>query len=488
MDSVSGTIQHSYDNLDRLTSEITPQGTVSYTYDAANRRATMTAGNQPQTTYSYDNADRLTGITQGTQSVAFTYDNADRRATLTLPNGIVVSYGYDNASQLTAMTYTLDANTLGNLAYTYDTNGRRNSVGGSWARTNLPAALASATYDAANQLTQWGATTLTYDANGNMTNDGTNTLTWNARNQLSSMSGGVTASFQNDPLGRRVNKTIGGVSTGFLHDGINPVQEQLGGRVYANLFTGGVDEFFSRTDQLGTQTHLPDALGSTLGLANTSGTILTTYAYEPFGKVSSSGPTFTPFQFTGRENDGTGFLFYRARFYSPLLGRFVSEDPLGPIDDLNLYAYVGNDPLDFTDPLGLYSFDQLLYDAAQVSAGAGDNLSMGLTRWARGQGDDSLINKSGGLYNAGEWVGTGIGLAFGAAHVGRNIVYQATSGGFTKAVIRIFSDPRGWKQVSKVWSKAMGNGVRATKDAGISLHHWLIPQRWGLPNAITNAG
>lgn len=148
-----------------------------------------------------------------------------------------MSYGYDSGSQLTGMTYTLGVNTLGNLAYTYDTNGRRSSLGGTWARTNLPTALASATYDAANQLTQWGTTTLTHDANGNMTNDGTNSLSWNARNQLASMSGGATASFQYDPNGRRINKTIGGVSTGFLHDGMNPVQEQLGSGVNANLLT-----------------------------------------------------------------------------------------------------------------------------------------------------------------------------------------------------------------------------------------------------------
>lgn len=353
VDSVSGTIQHSYDNLDRLTSEITPQGTVSYTYDAADRRATMTAGNQAQTTYTYDNADRLTGITQGTQSVGFTYDNADRRASLTLPNGIVVSYGYDNASQLTGMTYTLGANTLGNLAYAYDLTGRRASMGGTWARTNLPTALASATYDAANQLTQWGTTTLTYDANGNMTNDGTNTLTWNARNQLASMSGGVTASFQYDPLGRRVNKTIGGVSVGFLHDHVNSVQEQLGAGVYANILVGGVDDIFSRTDQLGTQSFIVDALGSTLSLTNSVGTVLTQYTYEPFGTSTSSGSASTASLFTARENDGTGLFFYRARYYSPSLSRFVSQDPIGFYGGANLYAYVGNRPTSLVDPYGL---------------------------------------------------------------------------------------------------------------------------------------
>lgn len=60
-----GTITRGYDLLDRLTSEVTPEGTVSYTYEAADRRATMTVAGQTQITYGYDNADRLTSITQG---------------------------------------------------------------------------------------------------------------------------------------------------------------------------------------------------------------------------------------------------------------------------------------------------------------------------------------------------------------------------------------------------------------------------------------
>ena len=67
------------------------------------------------------------------------------------------------------IAYTKGATTLGNLASTYDAAGRSTSLGGSFARTGLPQAVASATYDPANELTQWGTTTLTYDANGNLT-------------------------------------------------------------------------------------------------------------------------------------------------------------------------------------------------------------------------------------------------------------------------------------------------------------------------------
>jgi RHS repeat-associated protein len=95
----------------------------------------------------------------------------------------------------------------------------------------------------------------------------------------------------------------------------------------------------------------------TIGLADTSGVIQTSYTYEPFGGVTSSGATNTnSYHFTGRENDGSTSLYsYRARYYSPTFGRFISEDPQrfpgGP--DPNLYAYVFGSPVSLIDPFGL---------------------------------------------------------------------------------------------------------------------------------------
>src|SRR5690349_2415154 len=201
----------SYDGLDRLTSEVSPRGSVSYSYDAAGRRTGMTVSGQAAVTYQYDNANRLTQVTQGTSTVAIQPDSDGRRQSVTLPNGVTMTYGYDAASQLTGINYTLGGNTLGNLTYAYDLAGRRirvsgfvlanpdrTNVGGSFARTGMPNALTSTSYNVNNQLTQFGGASLTYDANGNLTSDGTNTYTWNARNQLVSISGGVAASFQYD--------------------------------------------------------------------------------------------------------------------------------------------------------------------------------------------------------------------------------------------------------------------------------------------------
>ncbi len=126
----------------------------------------MTVAGQPAVSYAYDNADRATQITQSTSTVAFSYDAAGRRTSLTLPNGVVVGYSYDTASQLAGLTYQSGATTLGNLSYAYDLAGRRSQVGGSFARNGLPSALSSATYNAANEVTQWGATCLVKSGGG----------------------------------------------------------------------------------------------------------------------------------------------------------------------------------------------------------------------------------------------------------------------------------------------------------------------------------
>jgi RHS repeat-associated protein len=274
---------------------------------------------------------------------------------LTLPNGIEVTYDYDDASQLTGLTYKQGTTTLGTLTYSYDLAGNRTAVGGTWARTNLPAALSSVTYDAANQIATWGSTSFTYDANGNLTSDGVRSYTWDARNQLGSLSGGVSASFQYDGLGRRRGKTIASTSTGFLYDGLNAVQELTSGSPSANIVAGLVlDEWFARSDGGGTSYFLGDAIGSTAALADSAGAVQTAYTYEPFGGFSTSGPgTSSPSAFTGREADGSGLFFYRARYYHPQLQRFVSEDPLSfGAGDTNVYSYVSNRPTKYSDPNG----------------------------------------------------------------------------------------------------------------------------------------
>jgi RHS repeat-associated protein len=415
VDSVTGTLSRTYDSLDRMTQETTPQGSVSYGYDGANRRTSMTVGGQTVVSYTYDNANRLTQITRGTPTVSFAYDNASRRSSLTLPNGVVTSYSYDSGSELTGITYTLGTTTLGNLTYAYDLARRRTNVGGSLASVTLPNAITTTAYDAANELTQWGTATPTYDSNGNLLSDGTNSYVWTARNQLASMNLGG-ASFQYDPLGRRVAKTIIGTTTNYLYDGANPLQELAGTTPTANLLTGmGADEYYTRTDSSGTANFLTDALGSTLALTNGSGSALASYTYEPFGKTTISGTSASTYQYTGRENDGTGVYFYRARYYSPTFQRFIDEDPVGFRGGMNKYAYALANPMDNRDPSGLWTF----------GGGLTINLQFGPVNI---EGSFGLVVDGSG--NVGVYGTTGGGLGVGAtASVGAGLQWSPNAHG-----------------------------------------------------------
>jgi RHS repeat-associated protein len=223
------------------------------------------------------------------------------------------------------------------------------------------------------------------------------------------------ASFSYDALGRRTNKTISGVSTGFLYDGVNPVQELSGATPTANLTTGlGIDEYMTRTDSAGTRSLLTDALGSTVALADNTGAMQTSYTYEPFGNAAATGTANSnSFQYTGRENDGTGLDYYRARYYSPTFSRFISEDPLNlanvlilqqanpQLDLLSLhlqrnpamlspYGYVGNSPMIYSDPYGLCPW------CAMAAIGAGIGAASGIAgALAQGQTDWVLIVEAG---------------------------------------------------------------------------------------------
>nr|WP_284399639.1 RHS repeat-associated core domain-containing protein [Dyella lipolytica] len=362
VDSISGTMSWSYDGLDRVTATTTPQGSISYTYDAAGRRTGMTPAAQAAATYTYDNANRLTAIAQGSETVQFGYDVANRRTLLTLPNGVTVNYGYDNANELTGLTYTQgNGASLGTLAYAYDNDGRITSKTNGITTDAQPTPTAQApSFDLNDRENNFNGQTLNYDADGNLTYDGTNTYTWNARNQLMQIVQGSTVemSYTYDALGRRISKAVqGGTPTQFLYDGDNIAQETQGSTVNPILIGFDDDERYARNDVTGRVYFLTDALNSTIALTDTTGAIRQQYSYDPYGDVTPSDTTtgFTnPYQYTGREADTAGLYYYRARYYSPMMGGFISEDPAGfGGGQLSFYAYAGGDPVDHSDPSGL---------------------------------------------------------------------------------------------------------------------------------------
>jgi RHS repeat-associated protein len=280
---------------------------------------------------------------------------------------------------VTRLDYVLSSVSLGDVQYDYDNAGRRAAIWGSLVRFRLPAAMRSATYDDANRRTAQDATTLRWDANGNLTDDGTNTYSWDSRNQLTQIrdSRGTIATFAYDSLGRRSAATINGSSRSFIYDGWNVLKED-GSSADAVLMNGqGLDQVFARTVGSTTRSVLADALGSTIALADDRGAITDQFAYGPFGESDTT--VDHPFQYTGRENDGTGLYQYRNRYYSPTMKRFISEDPTGLAGGgTNLYAYGNNDPLDFNDPLGTTpwlpgGWDPVAWARDQIAPSSGYN-------------------------------------------------------------------------------------------------------------------
>lgn len=154
--------------------------------------------------------------------------------------------------------------------------------------------------------------------------------------------------------------------------------------------------------------YVADALGSPLALTTASGVPGTTYTYEPFGRTAVDGPALNPFQYTGREHDGTGLYYYRARYYDAIRARFVSKDPIGLAGGINDYSYVAGDPISNTDPAGLwFGIDDLVFAGGGAVVGA----------LGRGVGD-LLTRKLSGWEDYA-------GAAFGGAVAGETLLYTA---------------------------------------------------------------
>jgi len=140
-------------------------------------------------------------------------------------------------------------------------------------------------------------------------------------------------------------------------------QEIEDGVVSVNYIrTLNIDEPLVRIAADGTvRYYQSDALGSIVALTDDNGIVTTQYNYTPFGEASITEEiSDNPFQYTGRENDGTGLYYYRARYYNPAMKRFISEDPIGFWGgDVNFYAYVGNNPVNWVDPYGLLGWDTI---------------------------------------------------------------------------------------------------------------------------------
>ena len=380
-DTQSGFIQWAYDDAGRLLSETTPAGAVSYAYNKVGQLTSMTAATRPPVNYGYDSAGRLQSITQGAEAFTYSYDTLSRLSGMQRPNGVNTSYSYDAVNRMIQMTHAkAGAQAIEDYRYSYNAADEIISIASLASATVLPTAKTASPADSINRIAQFGSASYVYDNLGQTTSksdaSGNTSFEWDARGRLAraTLPNGQVVSYGYDAAGRLSSRSAAGSSTSFLYDGADIVLDSASDGTTTNYLNGpGVDNKLRQSGAAnGPLYFLHDHLGSTSALTDATGNLAQRTSYTAFGESSNSA--LTRYGFTGRELDSaTGMMYYRARWYDPEQGRFITQDPIGFAGGLNTYAYAINNPLSFFDPSGMSwsTFGQGLVDGGITGFWAG---------------------------------------------------------------------------------------------------------------------
>jgi RHS repeat-associated protein len=372
--------------------------TNAYTYDAASNRTGFTAPDGSTNAYTYDTLNRLANLNNSwAGQFGFAYDALSRRTQMTRPNNVTTNYSYDKLSRLLSVLHQNGASTIDGAGYTLDAAGNRTAKTDQLANVtsnygydpiyeltqvtqaanttesysydavgNRTASLGMGTYttNASNEMTAVNGALYGYDNNGNTVtrtdSNGTTQYAWDFENRLTTLTlpnSGGTVAFRYDPFGRRIYKQSPSATSIFVYDGDNMIEtlNAAGGTVARYTQGRNIDEPLAIQRGSTTDYYEADGLGSITSLTAPNGSVGQNYRYDSYGNVTTSGGAVANlFQYAAREFDTeTSLYYYRARYYDPSLGRFISEDPIRFHGGLNYYRYVFNHIVNYRDPSGL---------------------------------------------------------------------------------------------------------------------------------------
>ena len=363
-DPSSGTFTNFFDTAGRFYKEQYPDGK-NFTHQLdANGNVTRTTW--PDAWYAeriYDQLNRMTDIKLNgavTSAIQFQWDPLSRRKKIIYENGCVADLGFEADNDMNSLTHTFVGSNL-TLGYTFDaihqmlTQSMSDGTNYQWH----PSAGGTVNYGTASNLNLYptvGGIAHSYNNNGCLTGDGTWTFGYNVESMLTTATKtGTSLAFKYDPNMRQVEKSVGATKTRFYYGGLQRLGDysSAGALQQRYVYGIGMDEVLIKVTSAGVKTYYHgDHQGSIIAITNNTGAVTNRYKYSPFGESPSMAGT--THGYTGQRFDSeSGLYYYKYRYYSPRLGRFLQPDPIGFADGLNLYTYVQNSPLNLIDPLGL---------------------------------------------------------------------------------------------------------------------------------------